>query len=613
MPVDHSQPESFLSMPDGFAMVDAELEKTRLLYRNAGLAQAVVAINATLLLYLLGGLAPPLWAIVWWSAAVALAGLRYQLARHFFASAADASTAPMWRRRAVGSALTAGLLWSCGGVAMMVSEPGYTRLFVALVMAGMVSGAVPLLSSVPSAFRAYAIPVMSAIILTALLDAHGVRDWMLAVVSGLYLLAVLRSASYFHDMLDSSLGLAARMHQMAADLEQALRGTEAANRTKSQFLAAMSHEIRTPMNGILGMAQLMMLPSLQEEERRDYGRVIMNSGRTLLTLLNDILDLSKIEAGRVELESLVFDPARLMDEIATLFAEEANAKGLRLTAGWQGDSGVRYKSDPVRLRQMLSNLVGNAIKFTGQGAVTVEGRVLSAGGETALLEFSVADTGIGIAPDKLPLLFQPFSQLDASTTRKYGGSGLGLSIVSNLAGLLGGEVGVDSREGEGTRIWFTCRVGLAADGEERRRSERFAWGEEAPAGEPGGQPSRILVVDDNATNRKVIEAMLKRLGHAVVSVHNGEEAVHHVLTGERPDLVLMDCQMPVMDGYQATEKIRQWEQSEGRPALPIVALTASAFAEDRERCLAAGMSDFLAKPVNIQELGAMLKKFSGTA
>jgi len=614
MPVDHSQPAALLSMPDGFAMADAGLEKTRLLFRNSGLAQAVVAINATLLIFLLGAFDPPVWALIWWTAAVLLAGLRYQLARSFFASCPDAASAALWRRRAIISALSAGLLWSSGAIAMMVAEPGYTRLFVALVMAGMVSGAVPLLSSVPMAFRVYAIPVMSAIILTALFDSFGVRDWMLAVVSGLYLLAVLKSASYFHEMLDSSLQHAIRMRQMAAELEQALRGTEAANRAKSQFLAAMSHEIRTPMNGILGMAQLMMMPALKDEERLDYVRVIMNSGRTLLTLLNDILDLSKIEAGRVELEHLVLDPVQVMDEIVALFAEEANAKGLKLTAAWHGDVGARYKSDPVRLRQMLSNLVGNAIKFTSHGAVSVECSLLTVTGDAALLEFSVTDTGIGIPQDKLALLFQPFSQIDASTTRKYGGSGLGLSIVRNLAGLLGGEVGVDSREGEGSRVSFTIRAGLAGSGEEKRREERFSWGGETPvADELGLLSGRILVVDDNAINRKVIEAMLVQLGFQVASVQNGDEAVHNVTEEQRPDLVLMDCQMPVMDGYQATERIRQWEQAEGRPAMPIVALTASAFAEDRERCMAAGMTDFLTKPVNIHELGAILKKLSAGA
>ncbi|MCG2578417.1 ATP-binding protein [Dechloromonas sp. XY25] len=599
------QVPSASSRPAAFATDDVDLEKTRLLFRNTGLAQAVVAINACLLLYLIGGLHPPTWAIVWWGLAVSVAAARYGLARRFFAVSPEAGAVALWQRRAIAATFGAALLWSAGGVAMMLVEPGYTRLLVALVLAGMVSGAVPLLSAVPRAFRSYAVPVMGAIILTASFDFHGAGDWILAAVSTLYLIAALQSSRFFHERLDSSLRLAAQMRQMAEELEHALHGTEAANQAKSQFLATMSHEIRTPMNGILGTAQLLMMPDLQESERQDYLRVIVNSGQTLMALLNDILDLSKIEAGRVELEALPFVPAHLLDEMAMLFGEEARSKDLQLDVHWAGDADACFTADPVRLRQMLSNLVGNAIKFTARGGVILAGKVLSSDADGVVLEFTVTDTGIGIPADKLPLLFQPFSQVDASTTRHYGGTGLGLSIVRNLVDLMGGEVGIDSCEGEGTRVRFTIRAGMVGSDVERRRTPRLA--PVAAGGDvPAGRALRVLVVDDNATNRKVVGAMLSKLGFHSDMAHDGAEAVRRVTAGEAPDVLLMDCQMPIMDGFEATARIRRWEAEQGRSPLPIIALTAGAFAEDRERCVAAGMTDFLTKPVDLNLLGAML-------
>ncbi|HZX30453.1 MAG TPA: ATP-binding protein [Rhodocyclaceae bacterium] len=601
-------PAQNLPTPDAQAPGDSlpedevELEKTRLLFQNAGLAQTITVINGGVLLFILGGLSPPLWAVGWLLLAIAVSASRYGLARRFSRRAPPPAEAFLWRRRAVAGALVAGLVWSGGVTAIMIAEPETVRLFAALVMCGMVAGAVPILSSVPAAFRAYTTPVMLAMVATAVIDNHGPRDWMLALIALLFLFALVKSARYFHDSLDRSIHLALHMRRMAEQLDLARQGAEAASTAKSRFLAAMSHEIRTPMNGILGMAQILLAPRMEDAERRDCAHTILSSGQSLLRLLNDILDLSKVEAGKLELRPTDFDPAQLIAEIASLFAEPVHEKGLAMDTAWSGPADCHYRADASRLRQMLTNFVNNAIKFTFHGSIRIEARELARRGDQALLEFAVADTGIGIPEDKRSLLFQPFSQVDGSDTRQFGGSGLGLSIVSNLARLMEGEVGVDSEEGKGSRFWFRVLAGVqpAAEAQPTVPAADFA------AGLAG---RRVLLVEDNGINRVVIKTMLEKQGMGVSSADDGQAALDLLAGGLRPDLILMDCQMPVMDGFEATVRIRGWEQALGLPRLPIVALTAGAFEDDRHRCLEAGMDDYLAKPVNLPELLSTLAKW----
>ena len=388
------------------------------------------------------------------------------------------------------------------------------------------------------------------------------------------------------------------------NLKEAMLAAEAANIAKSRFLATMSHEIRTPLNGVLGMAQLLQMSDLGRQEDQAYVRTILDSGNTLLTLLNDILDLSKIEAGKLDLVASDFSPAQLLQEITALLAGNAAGKGLMLSASWLGEADRRFRGDATRIRQMLSNLLGNAVKFTDHGQITVEACELpqqTADGRVRL-RFSVRDTGIGIAENKQGILFQPFSQLDSSDTRRFGGTGLGLSIVRSLAERMDGSVGVESTPGQGSLFWFDILV-EAMDAQDAQRSPGRAPPSLPPpaANEPD---RRILLVEDNPTNRFVVERLLQKAGFNIVCAADGRQAIDTFTEAAGHfDLVLMDMQMPVMDGLEATRQIRAWESSR-QPArrTPIIALTANAFAADRESCLAAGMDDYLPKPIDAAQL-----------
>lgn len=383
------------------------------------------------------------------------------------------------------------------------------------------------------------------------------------------------------------------------ELERARREAETASRAKSEFLATVSHEIRTPLNAILGLADMLLDSDLPQAARED-AELLRRSGETLLGLINDVLDFSRIDAGRLELEEVTFVPARVASDVADPLRPMATNKSLELCVRVGAGLEERAVGDVRRLRQVLLNLTGNAIKFTEKGRIVIGAEALPGRGDgERWVRFQVVDTGPGIPVAALERVFEPFTQGDASTTRRHGGSGLGLTIARRLVEAMGGEIGLASVEGRGTNVWFEVPL---------RRAPQPGEGSVIPAApaSPSAR-ARILVVEDNPVNQRIVEAVLEKLGHAVAVAENGKEALE-ALDRASYELILMDCQMPEMDGYEATRSIREREGRDALPRIPIIAMTANAMDGDRERCLAAGMDDYLAKPVRAADLGAAVAR-----
>ncbi len=608
--------------------VRAELVRTA--YNDALFGAPFAALVALLFGLIMLREFPQSIVLPWLAYALVCNALRLLTRWRFFRQpAVDHLSSKLWSRRFVVVSALTGLSW---GIAVWLfytgSSPGH-RTVVVLVLAGLTTGSARLLVPVLWANLFYLYFSVVPLMICFLVDAD-TRSLALGLMAVLYLGYMTMAARQQLDTLRRSIRLGfenaalvvslgavnadadklnrelsaevARRGRVELELRAATDRAEAANRAKSEFLATMSHEIRTPMNGLIGMLRIVRESPLSTEQHEQL-ETATGSADTLLDLINDILDFSKIEAGRLELESIAFAPAAAVQNVADLLRSRATAKGLEFAVELDPRLPPGLRGDPTRLRQVLFNLLGNALKFTERGRVVLRATCHALEERSTAVEFAVADSGIGMDSEAIARLFSPFTQADSSMSRRYGGTGLGLAISQKLVEAMGGKIAVDSTPGGGSTFHFTVRFTHpeAADAARLRDNDgRYV----APA-----LRGRVLVVEDDRVNQRVIGHFVKQMGLTMSVVEDGHEAVQAASTSSW-DLILMDCQLPGLDGLEATRRIRQ--KLAGRP-LPIIALTANASTKDRDDCLAAGMNDFLTKPVRVELLAATLQKWLPTA
>ncbi|HVT71736.1 MAG TPA: ATP-binding protein [Lacunisphaera sp.] len=529
-----------------------------------------------------------------------------------------------WERRFTLGALVTALGWGYAGW-MLYPLAGQTeRSLLILVLAGVTAGATRSLGPVLTACWSFQVCTLVPLIARFFLSGETVHTVM-AALAVLYLAFLMAMARSFHRTLGQSLRLGydygdlvhelqdkqqqleaanrslteevARRREIEAELRAAKDKAEAGSQAKSDFLAMMSHEIRTPMNGVLGMLELLRNTSLTPAQREQV-ETAAGSAESLLRILNDILDFSKIETGRLEFEQIPFHLPTLVEETILLLRPGAAAKALRLDWSASPAAGTRVLGDPTRFRQVMLNLIGNAVKFSEKGEINVKLDGTLVDGRELQLAVEVRDTGIGMDESTLANLFQPFTQADSSMSRRYGGSGLGLAISQRLVQAMGGNITVESRPGDGSVFAFSIRLPVAPD---QVTLPPFTLGV-APQDVFAG---RILVVEDDPVNQRVVRLMLERFGLDCHIVGDGTTALAVLQQGQW-DAVFMDCQLPDIDGLETTRRARRWLQ--GR-TLPIIALTANARAEDRAACLEAGMDDFVSKPIRTDALRLCLSRW----
>ncbi|MCM5682830.1 response regulator [Schlegelella sp. S2-27] len=592
MPSIRTGPAADPSPEQSQALLEQRVEEAQsaLMFEQARLSNLAGIPYAALLCWLLWGTADDVQLIVWLLLRVGVSTARAVVDLLWQRSTGE--RAQRWAHAYTALLVVDGTVYGLIGTWLLPADPAMAAMLLASVV-GVASVGFVVLSANLRASVALLVPLLVPSILWQF--TLGTRLGTYTALAFLLYVALIvqegRRASMYSRAMHK---LRFQMDDLAAQREQALRLAEQHSSVKSRFLATMSHEMRTPLNGLLGMLQVVRNEARDEQAREAY-ELMERSGMHLLRIINDVLDLSKIEAGRVELQLQPFDLAAVIGDVGRIFGAVARHKGIALEI----DSGPGRPhwvvGDAVRVRQVLDNLLGNACKFTSAGTVRLD---VTRDGERVF--FRVEDSGTGIAPSELPRLFSPFHQADSSYARRHGGTGLGLAISRSLAQAMHGDVRCEHSDTQGSVFVFEAALPQC--------DEPVA----APASPGTTAPlqGRVLLVEDNPVNVIVATALLEQLGVEVESVGDGEAAIARC-RDRTPDLVLMDCQMPSIDGFEATRRIRNAEGRSGRARLPIVALTANALPSDRARCLAAGMDDHLAKPVQLEELRRVLQRWLG--